>query len=67
MVHLFFEKQIPDLKIINSDFHKRILNCYLLIIDHPGTTLNIAMAANIPTILFWDKNHFPLEKKAEKY
>ena len=25
------------------------------------------MAANIPTILFWDKNHFPLEKKAEKY
>lgn len=64
---LFFEKQIPDLKIINSDFHKRILNCSLLIIDHPGTTLNIAMAANIPTILFWDKNHFPLEKKAEKY
>ena len=62
----FFKRKIPSLKIINDDFHKKIMRCCLLIIDHPGTTLNIALAANIPTVLFWNKNHFPLEENAEK-
>ena len=64
---LFFNKKLPKLKIINSDFHDRILKCSLLIIDHPGTTLNIAMSANIPTVMFWDKEHFPHEKNAKEF
>ena len=62
----YFKKNIPQLSVIKNDFHQKIMNCKLLILDHPGTTLNIAMAANIPTILFWKENHFPLENNAQK-
>ena len=43
------------------------MKCSLLIIDHPGTSLNIAMASNIPTVLFWDVSHFPLNDDGNKF
>jgi len=30
-----------------------LLRCRLAVIDHPGTTLNITLAANTPTACFW--------------
>ena len=30
-----------------------LLRCRLAVIDHPGTTLNITLAANTPTVCFW--------------
>ncbi len=31
----------------------RLLGCRLLVLDHYGTTLHMAFAANVPTIAFW--------------
>ena len=63
----FFEKEIPNLNFIHENFHDKIMKCSLLIIDHPGTSLNIAMASNIPTVLFWDVSHFPLNDDGNKF
>lgn len=50
------KNNFPSLNIIEKHFHKKLLGCSLLILDHPGTTLNIAYASNIPTVLIWSKN-----------
>jgi putative transferase (TIGR04331 family) len=50
----YFEQHFPKIKMCEGDLHQQILACKLLILDHPGTTLNIALAANIPLIGFWD-------------
>jgi len=57
----------PELKIIYDykDFHKQMWHCNLLILDHPGTTLIMALVANIPLICFWKKEHYPLSHQNE--
>ena len=44
-----------------------MMKCRLLVLDHPGTTLNIAMAANVPTVCFWRKEFFPLADQARPF
>ena len=36
------------------------MNAKCVIIDHPGTTFDISISAQIPTLLFWEKSHWPL-------
>lgn len=40
-----------------------LLQCRLLVLDHPGTTLAQALAADIPLVLFWNRDavHFTPE------
>lgn len=58
--------KFPNLKFIKENLHNEMINCKLLILDHPGTTLNIAMAANIPVLCTWDKEMFPFNKQANE-
>ena len=44
-----------------------MLNCDLLIIDYPGSTLNIAMAMGVPTICYWSPDVWPLTDNAKSY
>ena len=57
----------PTLKFLDGKLHEKTMKCKLLIIDCPDTTLNIAMAANIPTVCFWDNNTWPTSRQAEPY
>ena len=63
----YVRKKYPDLKILEGNLHKETMKCQLLIVDHPDTTLNIALAANIPTVCFWDKDVLPMCRQAEPY
>lgn len=38
----------------------QILNCHLLVLDHHGTTLLEAMAANVPLVCYWDPSCWPV-------
>jgi len=49
----YYTSQFDWLKIHQGNLHQDILKCKLLILDYPGTTLNIAMASNTPIICFW--------------
>jgi putative transferase (TIGR04331 family) len=60
-------KQIPSIKILDGPLEMALLSCRLLVLDHPGTTLNVAMAANVPTVCFWDPKLWPYAKEAKPY
>jgi putative transferase (TIGR04331 family) len=63
----FVKRKFPLIKIIKNNFHNEQLKARLLVLDHPGTTLSIAFAANIPTICFWNKNHWTMNTQSEPY
>jgi len=61
----YFNERVPSLKVLTGDLGNALFDCKLLILDHPYTTLILAMASNIPTICFWDIKSFPLSQQAE--
>lgn len=63
----YFKQYYPEIRISNEKLHDRLFKCELLILDHPGTTLNIAMAANIPVICIWPKDIWAMCDQAEPY
>ena len=63
----YVSRHFPTLKILEGSLEKAMLNCRLLVLDHPGTTLNIVMAANVPTICFWDPKVWPYSAEAAPY
>jgi len=60
----FLKNRFQDLRFLTGSLHKEMFNCRILILDHPGTTLNIAMAGNIPVLCCWDENYFHFNAQA---
>jgi hypothetical protein len=65
--YTYYKEKYTWLKKLDDDFTKSILSCELLIIDHPGTTLNIAYSANIPTILVFPTGGYLFSPQSEEY
>ena len=64
------KQKFPELMIYNDSsrkFMKKILSCRLLVLNHPITTLHVAMAANIPTICYWDPNLWDFTKGCRNF
>lgn len=59
-----YQARFPFLTLLEQPLHKSMLRCRLLVLDHPGTTLNIAMAANVPTLMFWEREAWPKADEA---
>ena len=49
----YVKQKCDFLTLHNGKLLNDILRCKIVILDNPGTTLNIALAANIPVIAFW--------------
>lgn len=54
----YIKRIFPEIKIVAKKFHQELLNCRILVMDNPSTTLNIGMAANVPTLCFWKEDDF---------
>ncbi|MFX0138845.1 MAG: LIC12162 family protein, partial [Candidatus Hodarchaeota archaeon] len=63
----YIKDKIPWSKFCEGDLHSKMTKCKLVVLDHPGTTLNIALAANVPTICFWDNIAWAMCFQAEPY
>jgi len=63
----YMERRFPGLKLCRGYLHSKIMRCKLLVLDHPGTTLNVALAANIPTICFWNKRSWAMCRQSIPY
>jgi putative transferase (TIGR04331 family) len=61
----FITKKFPDIPIFEGSLNDEMLHCRLLVLDHPGSTLNLAMAANVPTICYWNPKDWPFSRQAE--
>jgi putative transferase (TIGR04331 family) len=63
-------KEHSSIKIVDSSkvsFAESITSCRLYVCDHLSTTLTEALAANKPTILFWDPSLNKEHPDEEKY
>lgn len=58
--------RFPEVNLCKGPLTPQILDCRLLVLDHHGTTLLEGMAADIPMILFWDRNLWLLTNACEK-
>jgi putative transferase (TIGR04331 family) len=63
----FINSNFPSVRMIKGDLHTYTMKSKLLIINQPGTTFHIAMAANIPTICYWNPEFYWIDKKADPY
>ncbi|MGB0684192.1 MAG: hypothetical protein ACPGOV_15925 [Magnetovibrionaceae bacterium] len=57
-----FAKKCPDVDFADGDLTHHLHRAALVILDHPGTTLNGNLALDIPTICFWDPETWPLTR-----
>ncbi len=64
---LILTQKFPWLKYCVGELQPQLNACSLTVLDHPGTTLNINLAANNPTIGFWPKHHWPMSEQAEPF
>ena len=55
----------PDLPAVEGNLQEAMSTCRLVVLDHPGTVLAEALAANIPTICFWDKTQWLISPQAQ--
>ena len=63
----FVRRHAPDVGPCKGDLVSAMLGCRLLVLDHPGTTLNEAMAANVPIVCFWEPAAWRLAPEATPY
>lgn len=65
----YLKEHFSSLKFCEGEMspHPQMLQCKLLVLDHPIATLHISLAANIPTICFWDKRDWAICEDAASY
>lgn len=57
--------RFPQVRMATGSLSTHFFNCRLLVLDHNGTTLLEALAANMPTIIFWRRDAWPLTRDAD--
>jgi len=58
--------RVPEVQLHSGDLHGDLARCRLAVIDHPGTTMHIAVALNVPIICFWNYNDWPICTEARE-
>ena len=61
----FVRRLLPDIREVSGALMPHLTRCRLMVIDHPGTTLYAALAANVPTVAYWEFDAWPLAPDVE--
>ena len=59
------QERFPKVRRSTGPLAPQMLQCRLLVCDHHGTTMIEAMVANVPTILYWSRDAWPLTPEAD--
>jgi putative transferase (TIGR04331 family) len=59
------QARFPGLERCAGSLDAAMLACRLMVLDHHGTTLNLAFAANTPLVLYWDPRAWELCPEGE--
>lgn len=57
--------RFPRVRLATGPLTPLLLSCRLLVLDHHGTTMLEALAANVPTLMYWDREIWPLTQESE--
>lgn len=61
----YIANRFPEVLIHKGELYGDLKKCNLLVLDHPGTTWNVAMSMNTPIICYWNRDHFPFNKEGD--
>lgn len=61
----YVQKNFPQVRLCKGALLPALLGTKMLVLDHHGTTLLEAMAANVPTLLYWNPRHWMLCDEAQ--
>jgi len=61
----WIQARFPKLDRCVGSLDAAMLSCRLMVLDHHGTTLNLAFAANTPLVLYWDPRAWELCPEGE--
>lgn len=62
----YIRRTIPGVRLCEGDLNSHMLSCRLLALDHYGTTMHMALAANIPLVAFWKAGDWVMESNTER-
>lgn len=62
----FVRRRLPQIALCDGDLTRRMLACRLLALDHYGTTMHMALAANVPLIAFWDRRAWAMDEASDR-
>jgi len=60
-------EQFPEMPMLETSLHAALLKCRLAVLCHFGTTMNLSMAANIPTVVYQPPDLMTPRKEAEPF
>ncbi|MDR1947529.1 MAG: hypothetical protein LBQ51_10255 [Desulfovibrio sp.] len=55
---------LPDIRPCTGDLTAHMLACRLIVLDHYGTTLHCALAADTPTLAFWKRADWGMDRQS---
>ena len=62
----YLRRHLPGIGLCAGDLTEQVLGCRLLVLDHYGTTLHTALAANVPTLAFWNRDEWGMDAESER-
>lgn len=65
--HEYVTEVFPDMPLLTGDLHAAMVRCRMLVTTGPDTTTHLALAANVPTVVFWEPQFFKLAEQALPY
>lgn len=57
--------RFPLVHLCSGPLDPHMLACRLMVLDHHGTSLELGMAANVPMVLYWDREAWALCPQTE--
>ncbi len=63
----YLRRFFPDLEVLEGPLVPEMLRCKLAVIDHPITSFLEALAANVPTIAYWNPDDWPMSRQVAPY
>ncbi len=67
IVHDYVTGPFPELHLLTGSLHEAMIRCRLLVTTGPDTTMHLALAANVPTVAYWDPDFNKLSDDAAPY
>lgn len=59
-------RETGPIPLVTGDLDPPLYRCALAVIDHPGSPMYKAFAANVPTLLVWDRAAWPMHDRGAR-
>ena len=58
----FVATETGPLRLLTGNLSRKMLSAGMVVVDHPGTPMYQSLAANVPTLLTWERDAWPMHE-----